>query len=177
MNGDTEVYLNAEVLQMVIAEAASDRRDYQRKIHECIAVEAWAKRKLAEMGQTPDPEKLRNQSVKQSLIDIAVMNGNILENARAVELLWRAGVGSRDQVSSAVRSNLYQNKEIFENLDRGRYLYVGSNPQRDQDMLVLDEDEAEPPPPPPPPPAAPAPWEANEWRPRPVEVRRNPFQN
>lgn len=74
-------------------------------------------------GQRPlDSERLRKQSVIDSMCDIASANNGLLVVVEAVPILIDAGVfGDREHASNSVYSNLYHYKKRFKKERKGVY--------------------------------------------------------
>ncbi len=143
--------MDVDVLHFLIGKARSDTRNYQDLARESMQAEQWLRRVAAELvEEQSNIAKYRNQSVKQTLIDLANLNGGLVEIQQAVNvLLSTGGYGTRDQTSAAVRSAFYANKDVFENVDRGRYRLIEDVPtpddEDDDDLLddLLEDDDDE----------------------------------
>ena len=69
-----------------------------------------------------DPERLRKQSIRESLMDIAAANKGLLVVAEATQILLDAEVSSnRDHVRNLIYSALYHGKKYFKKERPGHY--------------------------------------------------------
>lgn len=77
-------------------------------------------------GQRPlDPERLRKQSVINSMTEIASANNGLLVVVDAIPILMDAGIfGDREHASNSIYANLYHYKKRFEKERKGVYKLV-----------------------------------------------------
>ena len=122
--------MDVDGMKELLAKAQSERRWLRERLNECSYTETWLRRVIAEFDREQvNFERYRSQPVKQTLIDLSGLNGGLVEIQWAVDVLLQAGVFDvREQASAAVRSAFYANKDIFENIDRGRYRLIEQVP-------------------------------------------------
>lgn len=72
-----------------------------------------------------DPERLRKQSVIDSITEIALANNGLLVVVDAIPIFMDAGIfGDREHASNSIYSNLYHYKKRFKKERKGVYRLI-----------------------------------------------------